>query len=60
MKGYFEFLGLEYTFEEKLVENIKSVTKEQIIKTAEKYFSKPSALGVLAPKKYLEEANLIC
>ena len=60
MKGYFEFLGLEYTFEEKLVENIKSVTKEQIIKTAEKYFSKPSALSVLAPKKYLEEANLIC
>ncbi len=60
MKGYFEFLGFEYTFEEKLVENIKSVTKEQIIKTAEKYFSKPSALGVLAPKKYLEEANLIC
>ena len=44
MKGYFEFLGLEYTF----------------IKTAEKYFSKPSALSVLAPKKYLEEANLIC
>ncbi len=60
LKGYFEFLGLEYTFEEKLVENIKSVTKEMIIQTAKKYFSKPSALCVLAPKKYLEEANLIC
>ncbi len=60
LKGYFEFLGLEYTFEEKLVENIKSVTKEMIIQTAERYFSRPSALCVLAPKKYLEDANLIC
>ena len=36
------------------------ITKEQIINVAQKYFSKPNALCVLAPKKYLEEANLIC
>lgn len=60
LKGYYEFLGLGYTFEEELIENIKSVTKEMIICTAEKYFSKPNALCVLAPQKYLKEANLIC
>ena len=60
LKGYYEFLDLGYSFEEKLIENIKAVTKEMIIETAAKYFSKPSALCVLAPKKYLEEANLIC
>lgn len=60
IKGYYEFLGLDYTFEEKLIENIKSVTKEKLIETAQKYFSKPNALCVLAPRKYLKEANLIC
>ncbi len=60
LKGYYEFLGLNYTFEEKLIENIMSATKEMLIETAEKYFSKPSALCVLAPKQYLKDANLIC
>ena len=60
LKGYYEFLGLGYSFEEQLIEKIKATTKEQIINTAEKYFSKPNALCVLAPKKYLKEANLIC
>lgn len=60
LKGYYEFLGLGWTFEEQLIENIKAVTKEQIIEAAQKYFSKPNALCVLAPKKYLKEANLIC
>lgn len=60
LKGYYEFLGLGYTFEEELIENIKDVTKEMIISVAEKYFSKPNALCVLAPQKYLKEANLIC
>lgn len=59
LKGYYEFLGLKYEFEDKLIENIKSVTKEMIIKTAEKCFSTPNALCVLAPKKYLQEADLI-
>ena len=60
LKGYYEFLGLGASFEERLIESIKKVTKEQIINVAQKYFSKPNALCVLAPKKYLEEANLIC
>lgn len=59
LKGYYEFLGLGYEFEEKLINNIKSVTKEMIIKTAENCFSTPNALCVLAPKKYLKEADLI-
>ena len=59
LKGYYEFLGLGYEFEEKLINNIKSVTKETIIKTAENCFSTPNALCVLAPKKYLKEADLI-
>ena len=60
LKGYYEFLDLGYSFEETLISNIKAVTKEMILNTAEKYFSKPNALCVLAPRKYLEEANLIC
>lgn len=59
LKGYYEYLGLGYDREEKLIEEIKNITKENIIKTAAQYFSKPSALCVLAPKKYLKEANLL-
>ncbi len=59
VNGSYEFLGLGYEFEEKLIENIKSVTKDQIINTALKYFLKNSALCVLAPKKYLLEADLL-
>ncbi len=59
LRGYYEFLGLGFDFEEKLKSKIKSVTKQDIINTAEKYFSQPKALCVLAPKKYLESANLI-
>ena len=59
LKGYYEFLGLGYEFEEKLIENIKSVNKEMIIETAQKCFSTPNALCVLAPKKHLQDAELI-
>ena len=59
LKGYYENLNLGWEFEEKLTEAIINVTKEDIIKTAEKYFSKPSALTVLAPKKYLKDAGLV-
>ena len=57
--GYYELLNLGYEFEEKLVNSIKSVTKEQIMEVANKYFSKSNALCVLAPKKYLEDAGLL-
>lgn len=59
LNGYYEFLGLGYDFEEKLINSIKAVTKEQIIETAAKYFAKNNALCVLAPKKYLLEADLL-
>lgn len=56
---YYELLNVGFEFEEKLINSIKSVTKEQIIETAKKYFSKENALCVLAPEKYLKDADLI-
>lgn len=58
LKGYYEFLGLGFDFENELIQRIQSVTKEDIINCAKKYFSKPSVLCVLAPKKYLKDADL--
>lgn len=59
LKGYYEFLGFDDDYEEKLIERIKNTTKDDIKETAVKYFSKPSALCVLAPEVYLKEAKLI-
>ncbi len=59
LNGYYEFLNLGYDFEEKLTEAIKSVTKEKLMETAKKCFSQSTALCVLAPEKYLKEAELI-
>lgn len=59
LKGYYEFVGLGFDFEEKIKEMIKNVTKEQLLEVAQRYFSGPNALCVLAPKKYLENAGLI-
>lgn len=59
LNGYYEFLNLGCDFEEKLIDSIKNLTSEQIIQTASKYFSKNNALCVLAPKKYLQEADLL-
>ena len=57
LKGYYEFLGLGFEFEDKLIENIKTVTKEMIINTAKKCFD---TLSILAPKKFIEQAELNC
>ncbi len=59
LNGYYELLNLGFEFEEKLINSIKSVTKEQIIETAQRYFSGKNALCVLAPEKYLKEAGLL-
>lgn len=59
LKGYYEFLGLGFDWEEKLIQRIKLTTKEDILRVSEKYFSKPNALCVLAPKTYLKEAGLL-
>ncbi|MBQ3642526.1 insulinase family protein [bacterium] len=58
LKGYYEFLGLGWQFEEKLINRIKNATKEDILRTAKICFSSPAAISILAPKKYLKEANL--
>ena len=58
LNGYYDFMELEDNFEEKLIENIKSITSKQLKETAKKYFSKNNALTVLAPKEYLREAKL--
>ncbi len=57
LRGYYEFLDLGWDYEEKLINSLKSVTKEDIIKIAKKYFSTPNALCILAPEKYIKEAN---
>ena len=59
LRGYYEFLGLGYDWEEKLIQAINNTTKEQINKIAKKYFAKPNVLSVLAPTKYLKEADLL-
>ncbi len=59
LKGYYESIGLGFDYEDKLIEAIKNTTKEEIIETASQYFSTPSAISILAPKKYLEEFKLI-
>lgn len=59
IRGLYQYWGFDCDFEEKLTERIKNVTKEDIINTAQKYFSKHNALCVLAPEKYLKEADLI-
>lgn len=59
IRGLYQYWGLDCDFEEKLTEKIKNITKEDIINTAKKYFSGHYALCVLAPEKYLKEANLI-
>ena len=58
LKGYYELLKMGFDYEEKLIEEIKSVTKEEIINTAKKYFSTSGALCVLAPEKDLKAAKL--
>ena len=60
LKGYYEFLGLGYEFEDKLINNIKSVTKEMIMETAVKCFNTPHALSILAPEKFINRAELNC
>ena len=57
LKGYYESLGLGYDYEEKLVQSIKKVSAEDIIRVAKKYFSTHNTLCVLAPGKDIKNAN---
>lgn len=51
--GLYESENLGYDYEEKLIQSIKDLTKEEINEVAKTYFNKPNVLSVLAPKKYL-------
>lgn len=51
--GLYEFEGLGYDYEEKLIQKIQTVTKEKILEVAQKYFNTPKVLSILAPKEYL-------
>lgn len=53
--GLYESEDLGFDYEEKLIKSIQSVTKEQILETAKKYFDTPKVLSILAPKQYLSE-----
>ena len=53
----FEMEGLGFDYEDKFVSSIKSVTSTDIIEVANKYFTKSYVLSILAPKKYLLEAE---
>lgn len=57
--GLYQYWGFDTDFEDKLVEKIKNVKKEDIMRVAQKYLSAHNALTVLAPEKYLKESSLI-
>lgn len=57
--GLYQYWGFDTDFEEKLVKKLKNVTKEDIMRVAQKYLSAHNALTVLAPENYLKESGLI-
>lgn len=51
--GMYEAQGLGCDYEEKFINSIKNVTSEDILKCAQKCFSAPKVLAVLAPEKFI-------
>ena len=51
--GYYDILGLGPDYDEKIPEQIKKVTSQDIRDMANKCFSKNSVISILAPEKYL-------
>ncbi len=58
MTGLQDLYGFSDDYESELIRKIEQTTKEELNEYAKKYFSAPSALSVLAPSKFLEEAGL--
>ena len=50
-----EVTGRDFTFVDKYPELINAVSVQDIIKTANKYFSKPYVFTVLGPEKAIEK-----
>lgn len=59
IRGLYKYWGVDYDYEQKFIESVKEITKEDIMNFSKKYFSAPTALCVLAPEKYLKESGLI-
>lgn len=52
--GFYAAIGLGAQFDHEIVEKVKSVTSQQIMDMANKYFAKNSVVSILAPQKYLD------
>ena len=55
--GLYESENLGCDYEEKFIEEVKSVTREDILEMSQRCFSTPSVTVVLAPEKYLSEID---
>ena len=53
--NYLEIIGKDYTFIDKYPALINSVTLQDVIRTANKYFSKPYIFVVVGPKESIEK-----
>lgn len=47
--AYYGIMGLGFDFQEKIIENLKLVTPEQVQNCANKYFNSPSVISILRP-----------
>ena len=52
--GWFETIGKGYKFNYEFKTLINSVTLEDIMKTANKYFSNPYAISIVAPESSIK------
>lgn len=54
VNGWNYITGLDFEYNKKLLEEVKKVTKEDIIETVKKYLLSDPTIVVLAPKEYLD------
>lgn len=53
--GFYDIMGLGADYDEKVSENIKKVSANDIREAANKYFSQNSIISILAPEEYLQK-----
>ncbi|MDD3236870.1 MAG: pitrilysin family protein [Candidatus Gastranaerophilales bacterium] len=53
--GLYESEDLGFNYEEQLLKRLETVTPQKILEVANKYFSTPKVLSILAPKQYLSQ-----
>ena len=54
VNGWNYIVGLDFSYNEKLLDEVMKVTKEDIIETVKKYLLAEPTTVVLAPKEYLD------